>query len=256
MINELVRAMLLTIRNSEEYEHFTEQDQKRLDEIMKFVGGEEIDSLLEGIMNAPEQHYQIKITLQGAKPPIWRRVIIPADYTFEELHLVIQESMGWMDMHLYSFECDNFIIEDLEFNEELIGGDFFAPLHEKLDASEIMVGQLFMEEGDKCVYTYDFGDNWKHKVVLEKILEPDEERQLPVCLKGKRACPPEDCGGIYGYEDMIAKLAGPDDEEKAELLEWIGEEFEPERFDIDVVNSNLKDLGNDIDLEQESPFFR
>ena len=256
MINELVRAMLLTIRNSEEYEHFTGQDQKRLDEIMEFVGGEEIDSLLEEIMNAPEQHYQLKITLQGAKPPIWRRVIIPADYTFEELHLVIQESMGWMDMHLYSFECGNFIIEDLELNEELFGGDLFAPSHEKLDASETMVGQLLIEEGDKCLYTYDFGDEWKHKIVLEKILEPDEERQLPVCLKGKRACPPEDCGGIYGYEDMLAKLAGPDDEDKAELLEWLGEEFEPEKFDIDLVNANLKDLGNDFDLEQEIPFFR
>jgi hypothetical protein len=205
-------------------------------------------------MNAPEQHYQIKITLQGAKPPIWRRVIIPADYTFEELHLVIQESMGWMDMHLYSFECGDFIIEDIELNDELIG-NLLAPSHKKLDSCETTVGQLLMEEGDKCLYTYDFGDNWKHKIVLEKILEPDGERQLPVCLKGKRACPPEDCGGIYGYEEMVVKLAGPDNQDKAELLEWIGEEFEPEKFDIDLVNANLKDLGNDIDLTQVSPFF-
>lgn len=249
MINELVRAMLITIQQSEEYEQLSNEDKKRLEEIMQFVGGEEIDAIMEKFMNMPEQHYQIKITLKKSKPPIWRRVIVPDDYTFEELHYVIQEAMGWMDMHLYSFQSGNIHIEDTEMADDLFGG-LFTSGYEKLDATETMIGQVLLEKGDKCLYTYDFGDDWEHTIELEKILPFDEELQLPVCIKGKRACPPEDCGGIVGYEEMLTVFAGPNNEAKTELLEWLGDDFNPEDFDIDFVNKSL--MGLVIEIEEET----
>ncbi|WP_339251573.1 plasmid pRiA4b ORF-3 family protein [Sporosarcina sp. FSL W8-0480] len=252
MINELIRAMLLTIRNSDEYDLFPIKDKKRLEEIMAFVGGEEVDLLMSGIMDmdAPHQHYQLKVTLKGSKPPIWRRIVIPGYYTFEELHLVIQEAMGWDNYHLYLFEYGDFII-DPEAEDDDSFNSFFAPARPKLDATDTMIAELMVKEGDKCQYTYDFGDDWQHTIVLEKILPADEERQVPVCLKGKRACPPEDCGGILGFESMLATLEGPDTDEKTHLLDWLGGEFDKEAFNIDYVNANLKELGNEIEEELE-----
>ncbi|MHC8514285.1 plasmid pRiA4b ORF-3 family protein [Sporosarcina sp. ITBMC105] len=248
MINELVRAMLITIQNSNEYKLFSAEDKKRMKEIMDFVGGDEVDIMLEGMMDmdAPNQHYQLKVALKGAKPPIWRRIIIPGYYTFEELHFVIQEAMGWEDYHLYSFECGDLIIDSQPEEDDPFGG--LIAMRPKLDATDTMVAELLLKEGDKCHYTYDFGDNWEHTVALEKILPSDVERQLPVCLMGKRACPPEDCGGIHGYKSMLATLEGPDTDEKAHLLEWLGtEKFDPEAFDIDMVNTELRRLGSELE---------
>lgn len=243
-MNQLVRALLLTLRNDKDFEQFSLSDQNRLEEILQFVGGEEVDALLDEFDNFNELHYQIKMTLKGAKPPIWRRVIVPANYTFEELHLVIQEAMGWMDMHLYNFEYGNLIIDDL--GEDDLFDEIFMSNRETLDATEIMIGQILQEEGEKCLYTYDFGDDWEHTIELEKILPFDEELRVPICIKGKRACPPEDCGGMVGFKDMLTILAGPNDENKSELLDWLGEDFNPEAFDIELVNKDLKILGEEL----------
>ena len=233
MINQLVRAMLLSIKDTEEYESIPAEDKKRLEEILAFVGGEEVDAFLEKMKSVPDSLYQIKVTLKGSKPPIWRRIIVPSDYSFSELHSVIQVAMGWLDMHLYSFEVGDVLIE--ESNEEDLFGNLFSA-REKMGAEETLISELLLKEGDKCLYTYDFGDDWEHTILLEKILSPDDSFVGPICVKGKRACPPEDCGGIHGYEYLLEVLNGPDSEEKEEFLEWLGDDFDPELFEVDVIN--------------------
>lgn len=210
MINQLVRSLLLSLKSAEEYEMFTKKERERLEAILDFVGGEEIDDLFDRIESVPEALYQIKVTLRGSKPPIWRRIIIPSDFTFGDLHDVIQTTMGWVDMHLYSFEVGDILVEEEDEDDPF--GDF--GMREKMDADTTLIGELLSKEGDNCLYMYDFGDDWHHTVVLEKVLPFDDSFSNPVCIKGKRACPPEDCGGIYRYENLLTILNGPNSKEK------------------------------------------
>ncbi|MFJ5770984.1 plasmid pRiA4b ORF-3 family protein [Psychrobacillus sp. NPDC093180] len=235
MVDQLVRTMLLALKSSDEFEVFPPEERKRLEEIIAFVGGEEIDELFDRLESVPEALYQLKVTLRGSKPPIWRRIIVPSDFTFSDLHDVIQTAMGWMDMHLYSFEVSDILVEE-EYEDDPFGG---FSLREKMDAETTLIGELLSKEGDKGLYMYDFGDDWHHTVLLEKVLPFDDSFTSPVCIKGKRACPPEDCGGVYGYENLLEILNGPDGGEKEELLEWVGDNFDPEAFDIDMVNEML-----------------
>lgn len=251
MVDQLIRALLLSIRDSEEYDAFSQADKKRFNEIMAFVGGEEIDEFLKELLELPQGNYQLKVTLKGVKPPIWRRIVVPAHYSFRDLHLVIQEAMGWEQMHLYSFFKDNVFIEELdEWDEPSADSPF--PVIRKADAREMLIGSFLAEAGDKCDYIYDFGDDWIHSVQLEKVLQEDDNLTVPICLKGKRACPPENCGGIPGYENLLAILKGPDNEEKEMMLDWLGEQFDSEAFDIDFVNMQLRTL---VDSEEKDVFF-
>jgi hypothetical protein len=133
--------------------------------------------------------YQFKVTLRGLRPPIWRRVQVYDDLTFYEFHRVLQATMGWWDAHLHQFITpDRLFITDATTLSEL-GVDGW-------DEQKIRLKQLFKQEGQKMVYEYDFGDSWEHDVLLEKILPVETAVTYPRCLKGKRACPPEDCGGV------------------------------------------------------------
>ena len=179
------------------------------------------------------QVYQFKITLKGIKPPIWRRIQVPETYTFWDLHVAIQDAMGWLDYHLHSFEMVNpstgmkveigIPDEDFEWEVEILPG------------WEQKIADWFSMENRLANYTYDFGDDWEHKIQLEKILPRDIKVKYPICVKGKRACPPEDCGGIWGYEDFLEIIKNPDHEEHEEMLEWAGGEFDPEHFDVQEV---------------------
>jgi hypothetical protein len=173
--------------------------------------------------------YQIKISLIGAKPPIWRTVLVASDLGLGAFHDVIQVAMGWTDSHLHQF-FDNkksYGIPDDDFELEME------------DESEYKLFQLLKKEKDTLTYEYDFGDSWEHKILLEKILPNDSGIFLPVCIKGKRACPPEDCGGIWGYEELLEIISDPKHPEHKSMLEWLGGEFDPDEFDLEQINGDL-----------------
>jgi len=171
--------------------------------------------------------YQIQIALTRFKPKIWRRLLIPSDLLLSDFHFIIQISMGWENDHLYQF---------------IKGKIFLSPEDNTTDVEykKIKISDLLKKEKEKIVYEYDFGDGWEHDVLLEKILPDNEKLTFPVCLEGKMACPPEDCGGIWGYSDMLEILKQPKHEEYDNIIEWLGEEFDPEHFDKEAVNKILK----------------
>jgi Plasmid pRiA4b ORF-3-like protein len=175
--------------------------------------------------------YQIKISLIGAKPPIWRTVLVASDLGLAAFHDVIQVAMGWTDSHLHQFIANKkfYSIPDPVENFDL----------EIEDESQYKLSQLLTKEKDSLIYEYDFGDSWEHKILLEKILLYDSNITLPVCIKGKRACPPEDCGGIWGYEELFETISDPKHPEYESMLEWLGGEFDPEEFDLEDINDDL-----------------
>ncbi|PXF57027.1 MAG: hypothetical protein C4B59_15945 [Candidatus Methanogaster sp.] len=179
-----------------------------------------------------DQVYQFKITLVGAKPPIWRRIQVPETYTFWDLHVAIQNAMGWEDYHLHEFKMvdpstDSVVcigIPDEDFGREL------------LPERRRKIAKYFSMKNRSAGYVYDFGDNWEHKIQLEKILPREKGATYPICIKGERACPPEDCGGLWGYADILEVLEDPNNEEYEELLDWVGEDFDPKHFDVAEVS--------------------
>jgi hypothetical protein len=177
--------------------------------------------------------YQIKITLKDVRPPIWRRVQVRSDELLEHLHYVIQLSMGWTNSHLHSFT-----IQGIEYGVPMpeFDADGFAPRDEKkIKLSKVISGEKF-----KFSYLYDFGDSWEHEILVEKILAGDPEIEYPLCIKAKRACPPEDCGGTWGYQEFLEAVQDPANPEHEEMLEWVGGTFDPENVELDEANQQLK----------------
>lgn len=174
------------------------------------------------------QVLQFKISLKYTKPPIWRRVQIPIDSTFEDLHYIIQAAMGWFDGHLH-----HFCIQQTRSSEPLVFGvpseDDFGPVETKPECKYKVTD--FLKPKQKMLYTYDFGDNWEHEILFEKELDPQPNQTYPVCIAGKRACPPEDVGGVWGYEHFLEVMQDPKHEEHEEMCEWICDEFDSEAFD-------------------------
>ncbi len=171
----------------------------------------------------------LKITLRNVKPPVWRRIEVPSSFTFRELYLCIQAAMGWMNCHLSEFHVNGKTVTQPSFEPE---GDFIDSRTAKLLA--------LLKEGSKFEYWYDFGDDWYHDLVVEKI-DPAAELSKPVCTGGARACPPEDCGGPYGYSELLQALANPKHPQHKELKEWVGGRFDAGKFDLKEANSLLKD---------------
>ncbi len=175
--------------------------------------------------------YQLKISLQGSRPPIWRRVQVSGDITLEQLHTLIQVSMGWYNCHLHEFE-----IQGQTYGQPMPDYDY----HSVVNESKARLGQVVTDEKVKFSYIYDMGDGWDHQILVEKILPPDPEVQYPLCVKGKRACPPEDCGGIWGYADFLEAIQDPNHDEHDSMLEWVGGSFDPEEFDLEETNRQIK----------------
>lgn len=173
--------------------------------------------------------YQVKVTLAGSKPPIWRTILIPSTITLEDFHTVLQIGMGWTDSHLHQFVSGRDIYGTPDSDFDL---DF-----EIKDERKYKISHCLKKEKDKLIYEYDFGDGWEHKIVLDRILPFDKSVPLPRCMKGKRNCPPEDCGGIWGYQDLLEILQDPTHPEHEEMIEWLGEEFDPDYFDIKEINA-------------------
>ncbi|MDP3103334.1 MAG: plasmid pRiA4b ORF-3 family protein [Candidatus Methanoperedens sp.] len=171
--------------------------------------------------------YQFKITLEGIRPPIWRRIQVPETYTFWDMHVAIQDAMGWLDYHLHEFEILN-PTNGLKVNIGLPDEEFRK--RNLLDWAQ-KIADYFSPENPSADYIYDFGDYWQHKIQLEKIFPREKNVDYPICVKGKRAAPPEDCGGVSGYENILSILKNPGHAEYEETIEWLGEEFDPEHFD-------------------------
>lgn len=181
--------------------------------------------------------FQFKIKLCGITPMIWRRVHALSDSTFGDLHYVIQGAMGWDCSHLHEFAMCNprtGSLDRIASSEEVaeVGGDL-------INQDSVTIDSYFSSANKKANYTYDFGDDWEHEIVLEKILDVVDGVDYPICIAGKRACPPEDCGGVWGYQNLIEILADPNNEEYEERLEWYGE-FDSEEFDLKEVRLNSR----------------
>ena len=172
---------------------------------------------------------QFKITLRGIRPPIWRRIQVPRAYTFWDLHVAIQDAMGWDDYHLHEFE----LRRGKNQRGETIGipDEEFESGRSTLPGWEVPLVRHFSAPNQKATYRYDFGDDWEHEVLLEATLPAEEGVEYPRCTKGRRACPPEDCGGPYGYPEFLEAIGDPTHPRHEELLEWIGGAFRSEAFD-------------------------
>jgi hypothetical protein len=180
------------------------------------------------------QIYRLKVTLGEVEPPIWRRLLVPADATLAELHRVIQDAMGWTNSHLHCFEVAGRRIG-------MVGVEEDSP--ELEDERRVRVASILPRKGAKLLYRYDYGDDWEHVVEIEEVTVPDRRLAYPLCIGGARACPPEDCGGAGGYEDLLRALTKPEDERHDELLAWVGGHFDPEGFDANAVNRLLRGDG-------------
>ncbi len=180
----------------------------------------------------PDTHvYQLKITLRGSKPPIWRRLLVPPSLTLAKLHYVIQAAMGWHDSHLHEFS-----VGEQSYGPPELRADIDGMISERT----ITLGQIAAEVGANFSYQYDFGDYWDHHVQLEKITPIEQGSSYPLCIAGRRACPPEDVGGIWGYAEMLETISNPANPERAEMLAWVGADFDPASFDLAATNNRLK----------------
>jgi hypothetical protein len=170
---------------------------------------------------------KLKVTLQAIRPPVWRRLLVPAGMTLGDLHDAIQTSMGWENAHLHDFD---------------IAGDRFGDpgtTDEVKNELRLSLAALLKSGVDRFKYTYDFGDNWEHLIVIEGRIPRVEGQRYPACITGKRACPPEDSGGPYGYADLLAVRADPAHPNHEEMSEWLDEDFDPDAFSVVDADARL-----------------
>lgn len=185
-----------------------------------------------------EQVLQLKIQLRGVtKPPIWRKVEVSAADTFYDLHNIIQGAMGWYNAHLHQFIVGRHYIGLPDPYDDFI---------EKKDSQKIKLSQVFKNLKDKITYEYDFGDGWEHLITLEAINDTEKGMTYPRLKQGKSVCPPEDCGGVWGYMDLRDALNNPKHESYEDLREWMDMEeddvFDPKEFDLDEHQSDMMAL--------------
>jgi hypothetical protein len=174
--------------------------------------------------------FRVKVTLDGLRPAIWRR-LETCDCSLADLHEIIQMAMGWEFAHLWHFKVHSTYYGE-QVDREL----------NQLDAHTPTLSKLFAVGTRKFSYVYDFGDNWQHSILIERVVEAEADAVYPRCTKGERRCPPEDCGGVWGYCDLLEALANPDHPEHEERLEWLDDDFEPEAFDLAAANKRLAQL--------------
>ena len=178
-------------------------------------------------VRAPERAIRLKVTLKGLRPPVWRRLLVEDTMTLGELHMAVQAAMGWENSHLHLF---------------LVGGEQVGDpgqLDEVADEAGVTVGEAAGLGCKSFDYVYDMGDDWEHAIAIEGSGPIEAGRAYPACIGGKRACPPEDAGGPWGFADMLEAVADPEDERHAELKEWLGE-FDPEAFSVEAAEARVR----------------
>ena len=188
--------------------------------------------------------FQFKIQLKHiTHPPVWRKVTVPAQFSFAKFHLVIQAAFGWDDYHLYQFSPKGYA------SSPTIGipnpdGDFFFSAIEEEDATKVKLSDIFTKEKQKFTYIYDFGDDWIHEITLEKIT--NDTSLVAACIAGKGACPPEDCGGPWGYMQLKEVFADSRHPEHEEMKEWLGldedEAWDAEEFDLEAASESVQQV--------------
>ena len=166
--------------------------------------------------------FELKIQLREVRPPVWRRVLVPSDMDLAELHEVMQTAMGWTNSHLHEFETGGarYGVPDPDWE-----------LDEVADESGVKLSRI-AAEGSRVRYVYDFGDGWQHDVIVEKVMDAQPGWRYPCCVAGRRACPPEDVGGPWGYQDFLLAVSDPGHDEHEHWLEWVGGPFDPAEFDL------------------------
>lgn len=174
---------------------------------------------------------QIKVKLLGvSKPPVWRELQLRADTRLDQLHELLQAALGWQNyhMHVFTFADEEFGVRDPELGHA--------------DERKVTLGEL-TDIGARFRYTYDFGDDWEHEILVEDLLDPDPESHYPILVASKGACPPEDCGGTWGYANLKAILADPSHDEHQDMLEWLGltdaSEFDPTAVPTEDIDYEL-----------------
>lgn len=178
--------------------------------------------------------FQLDVVLRGTTPPIWRRFEVSETMTLAQLHDILQIVMGWTDSHLHRFVINGKEYGRPDYEERWADDD---PLR---DERRVRLTNLFQVVPTVFLYEYDYGDDWLHVVVVERYWPASANEQYPTCIEGGRACPPEDAGGVYGYEELLAILADPKHEEHEGMRMWAGADFEPEAFDVESVNRALR----------------
>lgn len=176
--------------------------------------------------------YQVKVTLKDSKPPIWRRVLVTGDTTLYAFHRIVQTVMGWTDSYRHLFIVDRVFYgkPDPEYHFEVN------------DEKDFTLSQIVSDDRGRLIYEYDFEDCWQHEIVIEDVSPPESGKRYPVCLAGKRACPPEDCGGIWEYTDILEAVEDPRHPEYYNMLKWVENGFDPESFNLDEINRKLKKM--------------
>ena len=173
---------------------------------------------------------RFRVALRHVSPPVWRRIEVPASYDFWELHVAIQDAMGWTDSHLHVFRINNprtGTVDDIGIpdDDQFMDGPFSLP------GWKTPIAKYFAAIGAKAKYAYDFGDGWEHDVTLEAKVAREPDVMYPRCVAGRRACPPEDCGGPPGFEELRRVIDDPTDPEHASMMEWLGGSYDPAHFD-------------------------
>jgi hypothetical protein len=175
--------------------------------------------------------FQLKISLKYSRPSIWRRIVVPATFKLDRLHQVIQEIMPWTNSHLHQF-----VVGRTYYGRPDPDADMgFETLNEK----HYTIADIAPGAKKKFIYEYDFGDSWEHEILVEKVLPPDASFKKVICLAGKNACPPDDCGGMGGYYNMLEIIADPKHPDHEHMKEWLGAEWDLARFDLGEANDAL-----------------
>ena len=175
--------------------------------------------------------FQLRVTLDGVDPPVWRRLLVPAAVRVAKLHVILQVAMGWTNSHLHSFTIGG----------ERYGMHFDDYPEDEIDENEVTVLRAIADHR-RFTYEYDFGDSWDHDVVVEDFVRIPRGLKHAVCLDGQNACPPEDCGGVHGYAELRVVLADPNHEDHEELAGWVGGAFDATVFNLAEVNVALQKI--------------
>ncbi len=207
-----------------------------------------------GPVPAVTRGFRIRLDLSGTKPPVWRRLELPGDLTLDRMHRVIQAAMGWTDSHLHRFRTG----ADMRSGYFLTRYDIEQEGEEGIDEADVRLDQVVATKGDRLWYEYDFGDGWQHVLAVEAVLDPPPER--PTVVTGKRACPPEDCGGVWGYSELADWVRGGYDTSAVpqpfdtadQARDWLPLDWHPDRFDVTEAQELLdRALAPEVPLPDE-----
>jgi len=200
-------------------------------------------------LDVTTQIYQLKVLLEGTKPAVYRTIEISENATFFDLHMVIQIAFDWYDAHLHEFRKENLLISNPEFYDDVM----YEFEDEKLvDENEMQISEILQSPKDKIKYLYDFGDSWEHSVTLEKITDAKEGVVYPRCIRGKRCAPPEDVGGVWGFEEFKEIMSDPHNEEYESHKEWYGGNFDPDFVDFANINEQLQGyVKGEFDIDED-----